>query len=164
MGDDRMGLTIPDLENGSLLQLSGRATVQHLLNSEDDAARVYPGALRLIRFSIEKVNHVLEGSLPIQFSEAAVERQFEIKHIVQETPDVKSFYLTPKDGQPMDSFLAGRHLPIRIRTSTTRELLRTYSLSSNTEVRISVKRQGKASSILHGLKVGDTIFAQPPVG
>lgn len=188
--DDRMGVTVPDLENGGLIQMTGHAAVYLSTESlKDDNVEItsYPGALRYILLRIAAVNQVPDETLPIQFSAAPKECPLRVSKIVQESTDVKSFYLTkpdsmtnitnPRDGISPWNYSAGQHLPIRLETPTG-ELTRTYSLSSadrspetaeenpsNLYFRISVKKQGRASRFLHDfVQEGDIIFAQPPAG
>lgn len=170
--DNRMGITIPVFEQGGMLQLSGWAEVNI---DRTLAATTYPGALRLITFHVKHVNVLPAGSLPVRWSPAAEaqSRQLQVASIVQESKDVKSFYLQPlpQDRLPsLWSFQPGQHLPIQLLTPDG-ELLRTYSLSGSPEeynqYRISVKHQpfGKASSFLHEkVKVGDVIPVSRPAG
>lgn len=169
--DHRMGITLPDFERGGLLQLSGYAQVDL---DRDRAARTYPGALRLITFHIQQVNVVPPGSLPIRWSssDADLERPLEITSIVQESENVKSFYLRPlpQDTRPLWGFQAGQHLPVRLVTSEGGEIWRTYSLSGSPSAdyyRISVKREflGLASRILHDqMHEGDVLEVNAPAG
>jgi len=139
----------------------------------EKAASVYPGALRLITFHVEQVNEVVAGSLPIRWSSTSEERPMLIKKIVQESADVKSFYLQPlpQDKRPLWNFHAGQHLPIRLLTEDGAEVRRTYSLSGAPSgdgyYRISVKRHnlGLASRILHDeMSVGDVLEISRPSG
>ena len=169
--DPRMGISIPDFQEGGMLQLSGTAEVE--MDSEK-AALVYPGALRLITFHVEQVNEVATGSLPIRWSAASEERPMLIKAVVQESEDVKSFYLQPlpQDKRPLWNFQAGQHLPIRLLAKDGTEVWRTYSLSGSPSsatsyYRISVKREalGLASRILHDdTEVGDVVEISRPAG
>jgi ferredoxin-NADP reductase len=64
--------------------------------------------------------------------------------------------------------LAGQHLPIRLKTATHEELQRTYTISQapgDEGLRLSVKREGAASSHLHAhVREGDVIEALGPRG
>ena len=168
--DARMGITIPFFETGSLLQLSGTATV----NMDTDlAARTYPGALRLTTFHIEQVNVVPVGGLPLRWTSETESRPLQVTKVVQESDNVKSFYFqaTGDDNKPLWKFTAGQHLPIQLRTPDG-EILRTYSLSgapsqASEHYRISVKREpfGKASNYLHDhVKEGDKLYVSRPAG
>jgi ferredoxin-NADP reductase len=95
-------------------------------------------------------------------------RQFRIGRMVEESASIRSFHLEPVDGAGLIPHEAGQHLPIRLTTGDgVNPLIRTYTLSvapSDGIYRISVKRQGLASTHLHGLKVGDVIEARAPAG
>ncbi|KAL7565733.1 hypothetical protein ACA910_005426 [Epithemia clementina (nom. ined.)] len=182
--DPHMGITIPFLETGGMLQLSGTATVNM---DSAVAAQRYPGALRLITFNIEYVNVVPDGSLPVRWTvpEEWSSRQLRVKAIVPESETVKSFYLEPirdddnssnnnnNNNKPLWKFTAGQHLPIQLQTPQG-EVLRTYSLSGSPRLphnqeyyRISVKREpmGKASTFLHEhMQVGNLIQVNRPAG
>jgi len=159
-------LTVPQFETGGLIQLSGCAEL--ILDSEQ-AAQVYPGALRLIVFTIEHVNELPAGSLPLRFSKPQQQRELQVTSIVEESAEVKSFYLRSPEDSSLPSFQAGQHLPVQLQTPDG-VLSRTYSLSNGPTqdfYRISVKREpfGKASNYLHDhVQVGDTLLAQPPAG
>ena len=82
----------------------------------------------------------MESSVPKGF------RQFKVGKIVEESNLVKSFYLIPADGKPLDTFLPGQFLTFRIDLpDKTKPVLRTYSLSSgpeqNNAYRVSIKRE-----------------------
>ena len=170
--DTRMGITIPSFDDGGLLQLTGTATVNM---DTMTAALFYPGALRLTIFTIEQVNEVPSGSLPVRWTtvEGNESRQLCVTSIVQESLNVKSFYMQsiPQEkGLLLWQFIAGQHLPIHLRTPDG-EVIRTYSLSGSPhnrhEYRISIKREplGKASRFLHDqIQVGDIVQVNRPAG
>lgn len=68
----------------------------------------------------------------------------------------------------MPIFLAGQHLPIRVKTAAGESLHRTYTISqapSDQGLRLSIKREGVASSHLHDhVHAGDVIEALGPRG
>ena len=187
--DSRMGITIPLFESGGLLQLSGYGKVVEMDMVDDPVvvSSLYPaGTLRLVKFHIQHVNQVKAGSVPIRWmiSEQDEQRQLTVTKIVQESENVKSFYLSPTSiaststassttssstSSDLWTFKAGQHLPIQLRTPRG-ELLRTYSLSSSPSsgyYRISVKREphGMASTFLHDhVRVGDSINVNKPAG
>lgn len=169
--DNRMGITIPSYEDGGMLQLSGRAAVDF---DHERARNTFPAARRIITFHIEHVNDVPSGSLPVRwsFESAAQSRQVQVRDIVQESTNVKSFYLEslPQEKLSLWEFTAGQHLPIQLLTPSG-EILRTYSLSGSPtkqgEFRISVKREpfGQASTFLHDqVAVGYTLQVSRPAG
>lgn len=96
-------------------------------------------------------------------------REFIIQKIVSESLHIKSFYLEPKDNQPLNYFLPGQFLTLKIPRPET-DLIRTYTVSSRPGLpyyRITVKRedQGQASPLLHDtLHTGDTLWVRDPAG
>lgn len=103
-------------------------------------------------------------------------RDFTIKKIVDESEEIKSFYLYPTDGKEIATYTAGQYLSVQVFVKQL-ELLqpRQYSLSSafNPEYyRISVKREssvslnpeGMVSNSLHKMKVGDNLNVSAPAG
>jgi ferredoxin-NADP reductase len=165
--DPRIGLLFLDFENGGLLQVTGRATVEWASAEIAD----FPGAQRLIRVSIEAVNTLAEA-LPLRWSDArATRRDLRVVAVEQESDDVTSFSLAADGGGPLADFDAGQHLPIELHvTGESTPLRRTYSLSNapgGDHYRISVKREthGVVSRALHAaLNIGDTLKAYPPQG
>lgn len=198
MVDPRIGITFPEYDTGAMLQISGRATKIDFDGKH--AAKVYPGALRLIEIEIDQVVQVEAGSIPIRWtttntnnSSTELQEQKLVVHAkIQESDDVMSFHLRPKENeiQSLWKFVPGQHLPIFLpadassdpfaatTTTTTMTTMttttnaanieRTYSISAGPdwgEYRISVKRQGLASNFLHDkVQVGDTILVQKPAG
>ncbi|UVO19509.1 pyridoxamine 5'-phosphate oxidase family protein [Stutzerimonas stutzeri] len=181
------GLLFIDFTTGDLLQLTGRTEL--LLDSP--SISVFEGAERLWTFEVEQA--VLRpGALTIrwQFHDYAptslatgtwaetdqhLQRQaqrrqwqsWRVTHVQQESSDIRSFFLEPPDGAVVP-FAAGQHLPIRIHTAEGDALVRTYSVSSAPSdgyIRISVKRQGRASAHLHDkLRAGGLLEVRPPLG
>lgn len=186
----RSGLLFADFDSGDLLQLTGDAEI--ILDSPEIAA--FQGAERLWRFVPRRIVHrpgalplrwsfeqdgwspnsLMTGSweeVDRRLKAAALAKQwrpFRIARIVEESESIRSFHLEPVDGAGLIPHEAGQHLPIRLATGDgASPLIRTYTLSvapSDGSYRISVKRQGLASSHLHGLKVGDIIEARAPAG
>jgi len=64
--DPRVGLLFVDFRNGSLLQISGRASIDWDFRGLVD----YPGALRLVAVTVERVVH-LEAMLPLRWTAVA---------------------------------------------------------------------------------------------
>jgi nitric oxide dioxygenase len=97
-------------------------------------------------------------------------RPFKISKIIEETPDVKSFYFFPSDGKGIQRYSGGQYLGIKLPGSGGRyDEIRQYSLSSwgdTAHYRISVKSEehGTASGQLHEKSVGDEILLTPPGG
>lgn len=102
-------------------------------------------------------------------------RAFIISRIVEESTEIKSFYLTPKDKQPIASYHPGQYLSVKTFVEALgHEQPRQYSLSSafnEKYYRISVKKEnpenlpaGYVSNNLHNKKVGDEIEVSAPAG
>ncbi len=101
-------------------------------------------------------------------------KPFKISKIVQETQDIKSFYLIPEDGQLVD-FKAGQYVGVKLlNVADGYDAIRQYSLSSmpgENYYRITVKAEsndpenkGIVSNLLHNYTVGDVLYLQPPTG
>lgn len=103
-------------------------------------------------------------------------RKFVIKKIVQESAEIKSFYLYPEDEKEIADFHSGQFISVQVFVPEL-DLLqpRQYSLSSafNPEYyRISVKKEagiapnpsGLVSNTLHSKSEGDVISISSPAG
>lgn len=187
--DPRAGVLFIDFATGDLLTLTGRAEVVW----EGAELTGFEGAERVWRFHIE-AGWRLTDALPLRWrfrdwspntfitgswDEAA--RRIEVQRLAQtwrtyrvtkaidESSVIRSFHLEPADGLAQPAFAAGQYLPIRLHQGgDAAPLQRTYTISSapgEPGLRISVKREGAASSFLHDhVKVGDTIEALGPRG
>lgn len=184
----RAGLLFVDYETGDMLQITGRVDV--ILDSPEIAA--FEGAERLWRVMPEKVV-LRRDALPLRWSfledgmspnslmtggwsEAASRlkiaaqpktwRRFRVQQVVKESSTIRSLHLAPVDGEAVIPHLAGQHLPISIRHG--KEMLRrSYTISSSPSdgfYRLSIKRAGRASTLLHDMQEGDEIEALAPVG
>jgi ferredoxin-NADP reductase len=107
-------------------------------------------------------------------------RQFRVAAIVDEARDVKSFYFTPVDGQPLAPFSPGQYLTFRLPTwDGNAPLVRCYSLSDRPRqdyYRTTIKRAGapldrpglppgRGSSFFHDcVQVGDFLDMRAPAG
>jgi uncharacterized protein len=185
----KVGLVFVDFESGDMLHLSGDAEV--VLDSPEIAA--FQGAERLWRFTPRIVilraaamplrwtftdwspNSLMTGdwdeaSRRIKASEIkAAWRPFRVAKFVDESTVIRSLYLEPIDGLGLIPHAAGQHLPIRLTIAgEARPIVRTYTLStapSDSRYRISVKRQGLASTYLHDdVREGDLIETRAPAG
>jgi uncharacterized protein len=165
--DPRVALLFVDFATGSILQLTGRATIDW----NSDAVAQEPGARRLVNIDIDAVNE-LPGALALRWeTEAEAVRTLRVVEKVRESDDVTSFVLEARDGGTLPAFEAGQHLPIELAEPEMLEpIRRTYSLSgapSTSQYRISVKREpgGLASNHLHDrLDVGMFLNAGKPAG
>lgn len=94
-------------------------------------------------------------------------REFYIDRIVEETPEVKSFYFKPIDLESVPKFKGGQYLGVRVRPDGSEHYqIRQYSLSKLGELRISVKAEhaGAVSNYLHRCQAGDAVSLQAPTG
>ncbi|PTT41764.1 NO-inducible flavohemoprotein [Chryseobacterium sp. HMWF028] len=103
-------------------------------------------------------------------------RAFVIADIVEESDEIKSFYLKPMDNKSIADYLPGQYISIKtFIPALGHEQPRQYSLSSafNPEhYRISVKREknsqnlpdGIVSNVLHQKAIGDEIWVSAPAG
>ena len=165
--DPRVGLLFVDFAAGSLLQLTGRATIDW----DSEAVDRHAGAQRLVIVDIDEI--VLQESiLPIRFSDAsATLRELRLVARRQESDDVVSFYFGPGNDGELADFSAGQHLPIELDIDElSAPVARSYSLSNGpgeNVYRISVKREsrGLVSRYLHdSLHVGSVIKSHTPTG
>ncbi|HVR51953.1 MAG TPA: FAD-binding oxidoreductase, partial [Pseudorhodoferax sp.] len=185
----KAGLVFADPATGDLLQMTGEARV--LLEGPEIAA--FAGAERLWTFRPRRVlyrrdalplrwtmaadgwspNLAMTGSWPDaerRLAAAALAgqwRPFRVARAVQESATVRSLHLEPADGIAAVPQQAGQHLPLRLRLADGTQLTRSYTLSqapSDGGYRISVKKEGAASSLLHGLAEGARLEARAPAG
>ena len=187
--DARAGVLFVDFERGDLLSLTGRAE----LVWDGDELKAFEGAERAWRFHVDQA-HWLRDALPLRWrfrdwspnslitgswDEAAARlqaqqlaqtwRPYRVTRVVDESSVIRSFHLEPADGLAVPSFVAGQYLPIRLALpGGAKPLQRTYTISSapgDAGLRLSVKRQGAASTHLHEhVAVGDVIEALGPRG
>ena len=187
--DPRAGVLFIDFTSGDLLTLTGRAEVVW----DGEELKAFEGAERAWRFHIE-AGWRLADALPLRWrfrdwspnslitgtwDEAARRlevqrlaqtwRPYRVTRIADESSVIRSFHLEPADGLAQPAFEAGQYLPIRLRPGgNAAPLQRTYTISSapgDPGLRLSVKREGAASTFLHDrVAVGDTIEALAPRG
>jgi ferredoxin-NADP reductase len=107
-------------------------------------------------------------------------RKFRVAAIVDEAQDVKSYYLTPEDAQPLAPYAPGQYLTFRLPVAgESAPLVRCYSLSDRPRqdyFRVTVKRipapanqpsaqPGRGSSYFHRhVQVGDVLDVRAPAG
>ena len=165
--DPRAGFLFVDFETGSLLQLTGRASIDW---DSGELAKV-PGARLLITFDIEEVVELPHGVRLRWDADAESVRELRLVEKAPESADVTSFVFEARDNGPLAAFEPGQHLPIEVRIPGMAEpVRRTYSLSSapgDPRYRISVKREpkGLVSRHLHdALETGAIIESRKPAG
>lgn len=165
--DPRVGLVFVDFEAGSLLQLTGLATIEWKVADPER----FPGARRMIAFELEEAVE-LEGALPLRWAAPTGSvRSLRVVEKVRESEDVTSFVFEARDGGPLADFSAGQHLPIEVEPpGQSSSASRTYSLSNapgEGRYRITVKRnpQGVVSRHLHDrVEEGAILDARTPAG
>lgn len=187
----KAGLIFTDFVTGDVIQLTGDTEIVY----DSPEIANFQGAERLWHFTPRRIIR-RRAALPIRWklreSDAfspnslmtgswedtvarmeAVEiaktwRTFRIAKIVQETPEIRSFYFEPADEKGIANYKAGQHLPVRaVLADGEKPTSRVYTLStapSDGVYRISVKQQGIFSNWLHARKVGDTLEARGPSG
>ncbi len=160
-------MLLVDFETGSLLQLTGRATIDW----DSEAVARIPGARRLVVFDIEEIVE-LPAAVALRWdADAESVRSLRLIEKIQESEDVTSFVFEARDGGPLSPFEAGQHLPLGLEVPGLAEpVRRTYSLSGapgHDRYRISVKREpkGLASRHLHDhVTPGAILDARRPAG
>jgi ferredoxin-NADP reductase/predicted pyridoxine 5'-phosphate oxidase superfamily flavin-nucleotide-binding protein len=187
----RAGLIFVDFHTGDVLQMTGSSEV--VLDAPEVAA--FLGAERMWRFRPKRVvyrpaglplrwTEIEQGTSPnvlitgswedtearMKAAELAQQwRPYRVEHVTDESASIRSFHLSPADGAGLPASLPGQHLPLRLQVEgQDLPVRRTYTLSSapgDARLRITVKREGIASSHLHDhIKVGDVIEARAPAG
>lgn len=98
-------------------------------------------------------------------------QEYIINRIENESSTIKSFYLSPKNGNRLPVFAAGQFVNIKVKLpKSDKELIRSYTLSDSPKkayVRLTIKREleGKVSRYLHdSTNVGDVILVSNPMG
>lgn len=165
--DPRAGLLFVAFATGSLLQLTGRTTIDW----DSEAVARAPGARRLVSFDIDEIVE-LPAALPLRWDgDAESVRSLRLVEKVRESDDVMSFVFEARDGGALPAFEAGQYLPIELEVPGFEEpVRRTYSLSGAPDAsrhRISVKREphGTASRHLHDrVEPGAILAARRPTG
>ncbi|MGI9382244.1 MAG: pyridoxamine 5'-phosphate oxidase family protein [Methyloligellaceae bacterium] len=165
--DPRAGYLFIDFVTGSLLQLTGKASIDW----DSEAVARYPGARRLVTLDIDEIVE-LPAALDLRWeADAESVRSLRLIEKFPESDDVTSFVFEARDGGPLPAFEAGQHLPIELSmTDLEGPVRRTYSLSSapgDDRYRISVKREpkGLASRHLHDhVEPGAIIDSRKPAG
>ncbi len=165
--DPRAGFLFVDFETGSLLQLTGRASIDW---DSDEVART-PGARLLVTLDVEEVVELRHAVSLRWDADAESVRELRLVEKLPESADVTSFVFEARDGGPLAAFEPGQHLPIEVKIPGKDETARrTYSLSSapgDPRYRISVKREphGLVSRHLHdAVEPGAIIESRKPAG
>ena len=165
--DPRAGVLFVDFKTGSLLQLTGTASIDW----DSDALAKFPGARRLVTLDIERIVE-LPTALGLRWdADADSVRSLRLIEKIRESDDVTSFIFEARDGAPLAAFEPGQHLPIEVSIpGADGPVGRTYSLSSSPadpRYRITVKREpkGTVSRHLHDrVEPGAIIQSRKPAG
>ncbi|MGI9388017.1 MAG: pyridoxamine 5'-phosphate oxidase family protein [Methyloligellaceae bacterium] len=165
--DPKAGFLFIDFKTGSLLQLTGAASIDWDSNELGN----FPGARRLVTLNIEEIVEI-PFAVGLRWTvDAESVRSLRLVEKVPESNDVTSFIFEARDGGPLAAFEPGQHLPIELCVPGAKEpARRTYSLSSspsNDRYRITVKREptGLVSRHLHdNVEPGAIIDSRRPAG
>ncbi|HYG88024.1 MAG TPA: pyridoxamine 5'-phosphate oxidase family protein [Azospirillum sp.] len=185
----RAGLLFIDFFSGTLLSLTGEAEVVW----DGPELEAFAGAERLLRVRVAG-GVVLTDAVPLRWSapepapelarigtwdDAArartiatrpdTDRPFVVTRIEDESPTIRSFHLEPADGDGVANHRPGQFLPVALPVPGRGEpVRRSYTLSdapNGRSYRITVKREGVASSWLHdAARIGTTLHVQAPRG
>lgn len=185
--DGRVGLFIPDFQNGHAVFVTGRATVDW----DVERVRHFTGAERIIDIIPESIIYaeniipadgklieawpVLEGTgnweqAKINALKKDGYRTFTISKKEKESDVISSFYLEPDDGAPVETHIAGQFLPIKLKDSADEDVLRSYTISKAPDqksYRLSIKREehGVGSRIMHDtMDIGSQFEVATPAG
>nr|WP_284041271.1 2Fe-2S iron-sulfur cluster-binding protein [Halomonas olivaria] len=177
----RAALVIPDFVSGNVLHITGEA---RLVDEEAAGAR-YPGAERYwcltprhIRWRPGSLRWRSQASAvaveaepygPWQALKASAHQRVRVSAVVQETPEIRSFYLQgQRKGEGLAPFSAGQFITLRVPRLDGTPLVRSYTLSGDSReprYRISVKVDGDGSRYLHStLQVGTELVVSMPCG
>ena len=188
----KAGLLFTDFSTGEIMMLTGSVELDW---EKSEALNHFQGAQRSWTFTLESgvcikdalpfraalgeysPNTLMTGTwaetaaLDEQVKSQNVWRPFKISKTVDETDNIRSFYLQSNDLSPLLPFKAGQHLLVKVSLDdTSKPLVRAYSLSSapnGKHYRISVKKEqcDGVSKFLHNqLIAGDTLYIKAPRG
>ena len=165
--DPRAGYLFIDFETGSLLQLTGTASIDW----DSEELSQFPAARRLVTLDIEEIVE-LPAAVGLRWeADAESVRTLRLIEKIPESDEVTSFVFEARDGGPLSAFEPGQHLPIELSIAGVEEpVRRTYSLSSAPGVdryRISVKRETRGLMLRHlhdNVEPGAFIESRRPAG
>ena len=122
------------------------------------------------------IRHILEAKLAAaERAEATVEgrwrgwRPFTIDKIVEETPDIRSIYALPSDGEPIGQPKPGQFVSVKMTGADGETIMRQWSLSAYAydmdRYRFTVRRQsGLGSNWIHAVEEGAVLDLRAPAG
>ena len=162
---DSDGASPSVLEFVALTQWAGREP-QRLRRAA--SARGLSGAWR------KNIRTKLSQALTSRLGNAPGEQRLRVTEIRNETDRVRSISLMPADAAAPFRHLAGQFLPVTLSDRAGRPVRRSYSISSPpgaASIRLTVRLErtpdgapGLGSGLVHALKPGDVIVANPPAG
>ncbi|WP_343730850.1 pyridoxamine 5'-phosphate oxidase family protein [Duganella sp.] len=187
----RAGLLFIDFERGDMLHIAVDAEIIW----DGPQLQAFAGAERLLRFHVREVVRNV-AALPFRWTDAQPAMQvartgswteadraqsaavmsqswrpFNVVQVVQESADVRSFYLEPADGFGVAAHAPGQYITLRVPAwaeggAASQERSYTISDAANgRSYRISVKRAGVVSAWLHAhLAPGGQIELMGPGG
>ncbi|MGZ6642749.1 MAG: MOSC domain-containing protein [Solirubrobacteraceae bacterium] len=94
-------------------------------------------------------------------------RPFAVAEAIAETDEVRSLLLVPAEPGSLPAHRPGQFVSVRLPGADGAALVRSYSLSAAADgrrLRISVKREGRASALVHALAPGDVVDVAAPRG
>lgn len=104
-------------------------------------------------------------------------KRFVVQQTEAESDNIRSIYLVPEDGKPLQAHQPGQYITVRLSPDGNQPVMRNYSLSNRPgagHFRISVKREkaiengapdGICSNYIHDrIRVGDVLEVAPPCG
>ncbi|WP_088068417.1 NO-inducible flavohemoprotein [Gottfriedia luciferensis] len=154
---------------GAIKEVLGDAATDEIIGAWADAY----GVIAQVFIDIEKDMYDQASSQVGGWSDF---KEFKVIDKVKESDVISSFYLLPKDGSSVPSFLPGQYVTVRSQIPGEKYLAnRQYSLSDvpgKEYFRISVKREaednkplGKFSNYLHNeVNIGDLLEITAPAG
>ncbi|PEJ56625.1 NO-inducible flavohemoprotein [Bacillus sp. AFS002410] len=154
---------------GAIKEVLGDAATEEILGAWGEAY----GIIAQVFIDIEKEMYNEAATQEGGWSEF---KEFTVINKVEESDVITSFYLKPKDGSSVPTFLSGQYITVRSQIPGEEYLSnRQYSLSDSPGkeyFRISVKREaeenqplGKFSNYLHNqVNVGDSLELTAPAG
>jgi len=152
----------------AIKEVMGEAATDEIINAWAEAY----GAIAQVFIDIE---HGMYESAESQKNGWMDFKEFEVVKKEKESNVITSFYLKPKDGKGVTTFIPGQYITVKVKIPTETYILnRQYSLScapGHDYFRISVKREadhdpnGKVSNYLHDfINEGDTLEISAPAG
>ncbi|ABQ67798.1 Nitric oxide dioxygenase [Rhizorhabdus wittichii RW1] len=170
--DDLIEVESPNPENISLAELS-----RLLLSLSPDDLPSLKRALALPALGAKAAKTVrqritlIEDRERMRIGRWRGWKPFTVTDIVEETKDIRSFFLTPQDDAPLAPPAAGQFLTVRTERDGEGELVRPWTISGidldARHYRLSIKEidGGAASTRMHRhVAVGDTVMVRPPAG